>query len=137
MNNGRFAISLHILVLLDKAKGALLSSDYMAGSLNINPVLVRKELINLRENGFVTTKEGKNGGTTLARSPKDIRLGALYQCVRSNYLLGSHKNDPNPLCEVGREINQHLNSLYEDAERQLVEQLNQQSLANFSAKFSN
>jgi len=137
MNNGRFAISLHILVLLDKAKGELLSSDYMAGSLNINPVLVRKELINLRENGFVITKEGKNGGTTLAKSPKDIMLGTLYQCVRSNYLLGSHKNDPNPLCEVGREINQHLNSLYDDTERQLIEQLNQQSLASFSAKFSN
>jgi Rrf2 family protein len=135
MNNGRFAISLHILVLLDKAKGELLSSDYLAGSLNINPVLVRKELINLREHGFVTSKEGKNGGTTLAKSSKDITLGTLYQCVKGNYLLGNHKNDPNPLCNVGKDINQHLNSLYEDTERKLVAQLNEQTLANFSAKF--
>ncbi|MFN0254334.1 Rrf2 family transcriptional regulator [Pedobacter ureilyticus] len=136
MNNGRFAISLHILVLLEKANGELLSSDYMAGSININPVLVRKELINLREHGFVMSKEGKNGGTTLAKSASQITLGALYESVKSAHLLGSHKNDPNPLCSVGKEINQHLNSLYDDTERKLIHQLNQQTLEDFSAKFS-
>ncbi len=135
MNNSRFAISLHILVLLDKAKGELLSSDYMAGSININPVLVRKELINLREHGFVVSKEGKNGGATLGKSASKITLGALYQSVKGSYLLGSHKNDPNPLCEVGKDINKHLNDLYDETEQRLIIELDKQTLANFSAKF--
>ena len=135
MNNSRFAISLHILVLLDKAKGELLSSDYMAGSININPVLVRKELINLREHGFVVSKEGKNGGATLGKSASKITLGALYQSVKGNYLLGSHKNDPNPLCEVGKDINKHLNDLYDETEQRLIIELDKQTLADFSAKF--
>lgn len=135
MNNGRFAISLHILVLLEKAKGELLSSDYMAGSININPVLVRKELINLRERGFVVSKEGKNGGATLAKAANKITLGAIYQSVKGNYLLGNHKNDPNPLCEVGRDINKHLGDLYNETERRLVKELDQQTLADFSARF--
>lgn len=136
MNNSRFAISLHILVLLDKAKGELLSSDYMAGSININAVLVRKELINLREQGFVLSKEGKNGGATLAKAANQIRLGTLYQSIKGTYLLGSHKNDPNPLCEVGKDINKHLKDLYSDTERRLVDELNKQTLADFSARFN-
>lgn len=135
MNNSRFAISLHILVLLDQAKGELLSSDYMAGSININPVLVRKELVNLREHGFIVSKEGKNGGSALAIPASEITLGALYQSVKGNYLLGSHKNDPNPLCAVGKDINKHLIDLYNETELRLIEQLNRQTLADFSGKF--
>ena len=57
--NGRFSISLHILTLLDAVKGVVVSSDYLAGSININPVLVRKEIVNLRKFGFVRVRKGK------------------------------------------------------------------------------
>lgn len=136
MNNGRFATALHILVLLEKAKGELLSSDYLAGSININPVLVRKELSNLRNSGFVTSKEGKNGGSALAINPSKITLGAIYESVKQISLLGHQKNTPNPKCPVGKDINQHLNSLYNDTEIILITQLNKQTLADFSEKFA-
>lgn len=136
MNNGRFAIALHILTLLDKAKGELLSSEYLAGSININPVLVRKELINLRNHGFVQSKEGKNGGSSLAISSNDITLGEVYKSVRQLSFLGHQKNTPNPKCPVGRNINEHLNNLYNDTELVLIEQLSKQSLADFSQKFN-
>lgn len=135
MNNGRFAIALHILVLLEKAKGELVSSEWLAGSININPAMVRKELINLRKHGFVQSKEGKNGGSTLAKSATNITLGNIYESVRQLSLLGHQKNTPNPQCPVGKDINNHLDSLYNDTERVLIEQLNKQSLADFSTKF--
>jgi len=135
MNNGRFSIALHILVLLDKAKGDLLSSEYLAGSININPAMVRKELINLRNHGFVQSKEGKNGGSSLARSAKDITLGLVYESVKQSSFLGHQKNVPNPLCPVGREINTHLDNLYNDTEKVLIEQLSKQTLADFSQQF--
>jgi len=135
MNNGRFSIALHILVLLDKAKGELLSSEYLAGSININPAMVRKELISLRNHGFVQSKEGKNGGSSLAGSAKDITLGLVYESVRQSSFLGHQKNVPNPLCPVGREINTHLDNLYNDTEKVLIEQLSKQTLADFSQQF--
>jgi DNA-binding IscR family transcriptional regulator len=135
MNNGRFAIALHILTLLDKAKGELLSSDYLAGSININPVLVRKELGNLRKHGFVQSKEGKSGGSTLALASQKITLGAVYESVKQVSLLGNQKNTPNPKCPVGKDINKHLDNLYNDTELVLIKQLNQQTLADFSNKF--
>lgn len=135
MNNSRFAISLHILTLLEKAKEEVLSSDYIAGSININPVLVRKELINLRNHGFVNSKEGKNGGSSLAKSADKITLDEVYNAVKQNHLLGVSKNTPNPHCPVGKQINRHLDALYESTEKVLLKELSGKSLADFSKQF--
>ncbi len=135
MNNSRFAISLHILTLLEKAKGELLSSEYMAGSININPVLVRKELSNLRNHGFVNSKEGKNGGSYLSKSAKEINLADIYNAVKQINLLGISKNTPNPQCPVGKQMNTHLNNLYNSTEQALVKELSSQTLADFSSQF--
>lgn len=135
MNNSRFPISLHILTLLEDAKGTMVSSDYLAGSININPVLVRKEIMNLRKHGFVDSKEGKGGGSFLTRNAEDINLGEVYLAVRNASILGQSKNEPNPKCPIGKQINRHLNTLYTDAENALVESLSKQTLASFALKF--
>lgn len=135
MSSSRFPISLHILTLLNEAKGGVVSSEYLAGSININPVLVRKEIMNLRKYGFVDSKEGKGGGSFLAKNASDINLGDVYKAVRSNHVLGQSKNEPNPKCPVGRQINQHLDSLYSDAENALIDNLSKQTLADFALKF--
>jgi Rrf2 family protein len=135
MNNSRFAISLHILTLLERAKGELLSSEFMAGSININPVLVRKELSNLRNHGFVNSKEGKNGGSYLSKSAKEINLADIYKAVKQINLLGISKNTPNPQCLVGKQMNTHLNNLYSATEQALIKELSSQTLADFSNRF--
>jgi Rrf2 family protein len=133
--NSRFPISLHILTLLNDAKGEVVSSEYLAGSININAVLVRKEIINLRKHGFVDSKEGKGGGSFLAKKASDINLGDVYKAVKSINILGQNKNEPNPKCPIGRQINQHLDRLYTDAEHALIENLSKQTLADFASKF--
>lgn len=136
MNNGRFPISLHILTLLASAEGELLSSDLIAGSININPVLVRKEISNLRNHGLIESKEGKNGGATLARPADKIRLSEVYHAVQQASLLGNSKNKPNPDCLVGKQINQHLDQLYEEIEGALLHKLDKTSLADFLRQFA-
>ncbi|KQM77356.1 Rrf2 family transcriptional regulator [Pedobacter sp. Leaf216] len=135
MNSSHFSISLHILTLLDQVKGQLLNSEYIAGSINCNPVLVRKELANLHKHGFVQSKEGKGGGSTLAKNPEDINLGDVYKAVKQKSLLGESKNEPNPDCPVGKQITKHLNNLYAEAENALVKNLATKSLKEFSAGF--
>ncbi|HVI45814.1 MAG TPA: Rrf2 family transcriptional regulator [Chitinophaga sp.] len=135
MNNGRFPISLHILTLLARAEGTLLSSDYIAGSININPVLVRKEVSNLRNHGLIESKEGKNGGATLAKPAASILLSDIYNAIKQSSLLGNSRNLPNPDCEVGRQINKHLDDLYEDLENTLLHKLGKMTLADFSIQF--
>ncbi|MFB6453769.1 RrF2 family transcriptional regulator [Chitinophaga sp. Hz27] len=135
MNNGRFPISLHILTLLARAEGELLSSDLIAGSINCNPVLVRKEISNLRNHGLIESKEGKNGGATLAKPAETILLADIYNAVKQSSLLGNSRNLPNPDCAVGKQINLHLDNLYAEVEDALIGKLQHISLADFSRQF--
>ena len=126
---------MHILTLMASAKGELLSSDYIAGSININPVLVRKEISNLRNHGLIESKEGKNGGAKLAKPANMFRLSEVYHAVQQASLLGNSKNTPNPDCLVGKQIKEHLDHLYLDIEGALLHKLEKMSLADFLHQF--
>ncbi len=47
MISGKFAITVHILNLLSEQPDEYLTSEYIANSVNLNPVLIRKEIANL------------------------------------------------------------------------------------------
>lgn len=134
MGNVRFATAIHILTLLAYMEEEVLSSEFIAGSINVNPVLVRKELINLRNHGMVQSKEGKGGGAMLAKSPKKILLADIYNAVRQESLLG-RSNKPNPECPIGQKINKQIENVYDKAERALVDQLAKTTIADFVKKF--
>lgn len=134
MGNVRFATAIHILTLLAYMEEEVLSSEYIAGSINVNPVLVRKELINLRNHGMVQSKEGKGGGAMLAKPAKKILLADIYNAVRQEPLLG-RSNNPNPQCPIGRKINKHIENMYDKAEQALVDQLGKTTIADFVKKF--
>lgn len=135
MGNGKFAISVHILTLLASERGEYCSSEYLSGSININPVLVRKELINLRNHGLVISKEGKSGGSALAKPAELIAMSDIYEAVREKHFLGKSVNEPNPDCSIGRQINEHLEDLYLASERALMQSLENMTLAEFLQKF--
>lgn len=135
MLSGKFAISLHILTLLAKFPDEFLSSDFIAGSLNVNPVLVRKEIANLKKNDVVESREGKNGGTRLAKTPDFITLRDIFSFTFEKIDLGFSKNNPNPLCPVGVNINQNLGNLYADINTKISAELGRVTLAEFAGKF--
>lgn len=133
--NGRFQIAIHILTLLDKGRGELLSSEYMAGSMNINPVIVRKEISNLRKAGFIDSKEGKNGGYTLAKDAAKISLADVYRALGSTEIIGRSRNTPNPDCPVGRDIQGYIEKLNQQLDQELLNRLGTMTLAQFSNQF--
>ena len=135
MISGKFAITIHILTLLTKFPNEFLTSDYIAGSLNLHPVLVRKEIANLKKNNIVESKEGKNGGTKLAIAASEISLDAVFKMTFETASLGFSKNEPNPDCPVGKQINKSLGELYENINDKISLQLSSISLEDFSNKF--
>ncbi len=135
MISGKFAVTLHILTLLAKFPGEFLSSEYIAGSLNMNPVLVRKEIANLKKHQFVESKEGKNGGTKLLRNPESISLDDIYKITFDSVTFGFSKNEPNPKCPVGKNINKNLSDLYADINWKISKELSDISLLNFAETF--
>jgi DNA-binding IscR family transcriptional regulator len=135
MISGKFAITVHILTLLAKFPEQYLSSEFIAGSINLHPVLVRKEIANLKKNNIVDSKEGKNGGTKLLKSASTISLDAIYKMTFDTVTLGFSKNKPNPDCPVGKKINENLENLYQHLNKKISLQLSGISLEDFSSKF--
>lgn len=135
MISGKFAITIHILTLLSKFPNEFLSSDFIAESMNLHPVLVRKEIANLKKNNIVESKEGKNGGTRLLKSASKITLDAIFKMTFDTVTLGYSKNEPNPDCPVGKQINKNLENLYEDINEKISLQLSGISLEDFSNQF--
>ncbi|MBB6372332.1 Rrf2 family transcriptional regulator [Chryseobacterium shigense] len=135
MNNTRFATAIHIMTLLAKSPQEWLTSEWMAGSININPVMVRKEISVLREVGLIVSRQGKEGGSQLAKSAEQISISEIYRAVKNTEVLGKKNQNPNPACSVGKEINNHLNTLFEETDKLVTQFLGDKSLKEFSEQF--
>lgn len=135
MISGKFAISIHILTLLTKFPNDFLSSEFIASSINLNPVLVRKEIANLKKKHIVMSKEGKNGGTKLNVLPSKVTLKQIFESTFEEISLGYSKNEPNPKCPIGKEINQNLSALYSTLNDSVIKQLEGTTLEEFANKF--
>ncbi|MET3538814.1 Rrf2 family transcriptional regulator [Chryseobacterium limigenitum] len=135
MNNTRFATAIHIMTLLAKSPQEWLTSEWMAGSININPAVVRKEISVLREAGLITSRQGKEGGSQLSKGAGSITISEIYSAVKNSEVLGKKNNNPNPFCSVGREINNHLNDLFVETDQLVVKFLGNKSLKEFTDQF--
>ncbi|HCA07099.1 Rrf2 family transcriptional regulator [Chryseobacterium sp.] len=135
MNNTRFATAIHILTLLAKSPQEWLTSEWIAGSVNVNPVIVRKELSVLREAGLIISRQGKDGGTQLARNADEISISEIYKSVKNTDVLGKKNLNPNPACSVGKEVNVHLNTLFQETDKLVINFLGDKSLQEFSDQF--
>jgi DNA-binding IscR family transcriptional regulator len=65
--------------------------------VNTNPALIRKELSNLRNSGLILSREGKNGGYSLAKNAGLIKLSDVYLSVKQASILGQAKICPTPI----------------------------------------
>jgi len=135
MNNTRFATSIHILTLLAQNPQEWLTSDWIAGSVNINPVIVRKELINLKSSGLIESKQGKIGGVKIAKNPEQISISEIYESVKNSEVLGKKNQNPNPLCSVGKDINKNLEFLFSETNDLVFQFLKEKKLSDFSNQF--
>lgn len=135
MNNLRFATILHILTLLNTSKNQWLSSEWIAGSINVNAVIVRKELALLSKNNFVETRKGKEGGYQLKMEAKNVLLSDLIRLILEDGTFINKKNKPNPECFIGKQMNKNLDQLYADINYRIYEFLEQKTLADFYQSF--
>lgn len=136
MNNTRFATLIHILTLLAKNPGQWLSSEWIANSIQINPVIVRKELGVLQEKGWVVSKKGKEGGSMLHISSCEISLADIYRAVKNSNVLGKKNDCTGTKCRVGKSINKKLEKLFCETDEIVFQALQSQSLKSFVQQFN-
>lgn len=86
-----------------------ITSGFLASSINVNPVIIRKILSQLKDAGLIEVKRGP-GGAAIAKPLNEITFFDVYQsvdCIAENTLFHFHEN-PNPNCPVGKNIHQVL-----------------------------
>src|SRR5690554_3789582 len=135
MNNTRFATIIHILTLLAKKPGEWMNSDWIADSININAVIVRKELGILQEHGWVTSRKGKDGGSMLNISSDKIALSEIYKAVKNSDVLGKKNLSPNNKCPIGKDINEKLETLFTETDELVFTSLQSKTLKSFIEQF--
>jgi len=134
MTNTRLTVAIHVLCLLaHEAGGPPVSSDYIAGSVNTNPVVIRRLLSSLREAGVVHSQGGAAGGWSLVRPAEQISLLDVYRLVDAGPVLAMHHKQPNPRCPVGKWIQASIESHYRQAQLGLERELDKVTIAEVLA----
>lgn len=102
--SSRLPIAVHILLAIVEFEGKnKTTSVFLAGSVNVNPVIIRNTLGQLKAAGLITVKAGE-GGSALAKKPKDISLMDIFEAVEKEEELFHFHENPNPECPVGRNV---------------------------------
>lgn len=127
--SSRSAVAIHALAMLAHRRGGSLTSAEIADSLDSNPVLVRRILGRLRDAHLVRSTEGRGGGWSLAREPRDITLYDAYAAVEERQIFSRHTHPPSGTCEVGRNIGDLLDAEFQNAERALEQRLGRTTIA--------
>ncbi|MCD7892004.1 MAG: Rrf2 family transcriptional regulator [Ruminococcus sp.] len=117
--SSRFTIAIHIFACIDTFKNEYkLTSDFLAGSVNVNPVIIRKVMQQLKRTGLINVASG-TGGIEPAKPLSDITLLDIFKAVDSvedNRLFHFHEN-PNSECSVGRNIHKGLDDKLESIQQ--------------------
>lgn len=127
----RFTVAVHtLLVLCYFADTQKTTSDFIAASVNVNPVIIRKTLSCLKAAGLVSVKAG-SGGARLVRDPSEVTLFDVYRAVDSveGALFHFHEH-PNPACPVGKNVHAVLDGRLEAAQAALERELQGVTLAD-------
>jgi DNA-binding IscR family transcriptional regulator len=109
------------------------TSEVLAKAIDTNPVVVRRIMAGLREQGYVRSEKGHGGGWTLACDQSKVTLRDIYTALGSPSLLAIGNRTEAPGCLIEQAVNAALNQAFEDAEALLLARLGQVTLAMLSA----
>jgi len=115
--SSRFTVGVHILTLIELNKDGISSSEFLAGSVNTNPSLIRKIMGMLKKAGLIEVQPGI-AGAKLAKEPATITLLDVYKAVdvvKEKELFSLHDN-PHPDCPVGRNIQDSITPILSAAQ---------------------
>ena len=129
----RFTVAVHtLLVIYNFSATTKVTSDFIAASVQVNPVVIRRTLLSLKAAGMVDVKAG-SGGASIVKDMGDITLYDVYKAVDSmdGDMFHFHEN-PNPACPVGRNIHAVLDAHLADAQAAMENELKKVTLLDLT-----
>ena len=102
--NSRFAVAVHVVSLMAWSGEEPLKSEQVAESVNTNPVVIRRMLLELADAGLVVSQTGSLGGSRLANDPAETTLLDVYRALEYGSVFSLHRQPPSRDCPVGVNI---------------------------------
>jgi Rrf2 family protein len=130
--DGRLSGVLHVVLHMAQHEGPS-TSEQMAKAMDTNPVVIRRVMAGLRQQGYVRSEKGHGGGWTLACDLSKVTLRDIYTALGSPSLLAIGNRTETPGCLVEEAVNAALNKSFQDAESVLLARLGEVTLATLSA----
>ena len=129
--SSRFTMAIHMFACIDTFKDQKMTSDFMAGSIGTNPVIIRKLLGQLKAADLIRVSRG-TGGVSLTRPMNEITFLDIYRAVEytSAEELFRFQENPNQACPVGRNIHHVLDDKLEQVQKAMEDQLAMITLAD-------
>ena len=127
--SSRFTMAIHMFACIDTFSDMKMTSDFMAGSIGTNPVIIRKLLGQLKAAGLVEVARG-TGGVTITKPLDEITFLDVYkavECAPDEELFHFHEN-PNQECPVGRNIHHVLDEKLSQVQKAMEDELSKITL---------
>ena len=129
----KFTVAVHTLLVIHMFSDTKkTTSEFIAASVRVNPVVIRRTLLSLKAAGIVEVKAGR-GGARIVKDLKDVSLYDIYKAVDcvDGGLFHFHEN-PNPACPVGKNIHAVLDNRLSDAQAAMENELKKVTLADLT-----
>lgn len=130
--DSRLSGLLHVLLHMAERSGPT-TSEMLAKAMDTNPVVIRRIMAGLRDQGYVRSEKGHGGGWTLACDLSKVTLRDIYTALGSPSLLAMGNRTEAPGCLVEQAVNAALNQTFHDAEALLLARFGEVTLAMLSA----
>ena len=134
IRDSRLSGVLHVLLHMAEADGPA-TSEALARAMRTNPVVIRRVMAGLRDQGLVRSAKGHGGGWTLACDLGAVTLADIYAALGRPPLFAiGHRSDA-PECLVEQAVNAALGHALADAEALILASFGTVTLAALSADF--
>jgi Rrf2 family protein len=126
----QFTVAAHIMAALGFFRGKEIPSGTLAESVNADPTFVRKSLSKLSKAGLIVTTRGKNGSSTLTRSPEQITLLDIYRASAAPSAFAIHSYPVQKRCPISSNIKGCMSSVLKKAQNSFENTLDRITLAD-------
>lgn len=122
-------MAVHVLTVLAYKEGDRVTSAFLAGSVNTNPVIIRRLLLDLQQARLIETTKGAGAGSRLTRSPGRINLAEVFRAVEEPETFARPSGKPNQDCPVAQCMREELDRVFASARAALERDLEKTTLA--------
>ena len=132
--DSRLSGVLHVLLHMAEQPGPK-TSEALARAMDTNPVVIRRIMAGLRDQGFVRSEKGHGGGWTIACDLERVTLHDIYEALGRPAILAMGNRTDAPGCLVEQAVNAALGTAFDEAEALLLRRFGEVTLAQLSADF--